>query len=404
MEHQICSLRSAMDEIDVRRARSLTPGCEQVLHLDHAGASLAPQPVLDAIIDHLQLEARIGAYRAAATAVPALDRTYDAVATLIGCDRTEVALTDSATRGWTTAVYSLPLREGDRLVTTRSEYGSNAIALLQLRRRTQCDLVLIDDDGQGHLDLDGLTRALDHPERTVVSLTHVPSHSGVVNPAALVGKLCREANAVFVLDACQSAGQLPLDVTALGCHILTATGRKFLRGPRGTGFLYVSEHLDLLEPLMLDMASATWIAPDRYEVRTDARRFEQWEANIAARVGLGVAIDLALDLGLDAIATRNAMLAEGLRARLERIAGVTLRDRGDDLSAITTFTLDDMPAAQVAETLRDEDINVAVSPASSSQLDLPHRGLDAVVRASVHYLTTDDELDRFAERIEALSV
>lgn len=392
-----------MDDIDVARARALTPGCEHVLHLDHAGASLAPQPVLDAVIDHLHLEARIGAYRAAATAAPALERTYEAVATLIGCGAGEIALTDSATRGWTTAVYSLPLSEGDRLVTTRSEYGSNAIALLQLRRRSQCELVLIDDDGHGHLDLDSLACALDHSQVTVVSLTHVPSHSGVVNPAASVGALCRDANAVFVLDACQSVGQLPLDVPTLGCHILTATGRKFLRGPRGTGFLYVSDDLGLVEPLMLDMASATWIAPDRYRVRTDARRFEQWEANIAARVGLGVAVDLAIELGLDAIAQRNAALAGGLRARLERIPGVTLQDRGDDLCAITTFTLESLSAAHVAESLREEDINVAVSPASSSQLELPHRGLEAVVRASVHYLTTDDELDRFAERIEALT-
>ena len=318
--------------------------------------------------------------------------------------RDEVALTDSATRGWTSVVYGLPMAAGDRLITTRSEYGSNAIALLQLQARTGCEIVLVEDDEHGQVDLEALAIALDHEHVALVSLTHVPTQSGLVNPAAAVGRLCREAGVLFVLDACQSAGQLPLDVEELGCHVLSATGRKFLRGPRGTGLLYVQRELALqLEPLVLDLHAATWVAPERYEIRLDARRFEMWESDVAGRIGLGVAVDHALGWGLDAIAERNATLAVGLRGRLAEIPGVTVRDRGAQLCAITTFTVDGVSAQDVAERLQTEGVNVSSSTATSAQLDLPHRGLDAVVRASVHYVTTDDELDRAAALIAKIA-
>ncbi|MEO7429177.1 MAG: aminotransferase class V-fold PLP-dependent enzyme, partial [Acidimicrobiales bacterium] len=254
------------------------------------------------------------------------------------------------------------------------------------------------------IDLDALAVALDHPHVAMVSLTHVPIQSGLVNPAAAVGALCREAGVLFVIDACQSAGQLPLDVAELGCHVLTGTGRKFLRGPRGTGFLFVQRELALqLEPIVLDMAAATWVAPNRYELQPDARRFEQWEADVAARIGLGVAVTQALEWGLDAIAARTAVLAADLRTRLTEIPGVVVRDRGERLCAITSFTVNGRSAEAVRAQLHDQGVNVATSVATSAQLDLPHRGLDAVVRASVHYVTTEAELARFAALVTQIA-
>lgn len=393
-----------MTGIDVAAARALTPGCERVLHLNHAGASLLPQPVLDAVIGHLRLEAEVGGYEAAAREAQAVEHTYDAIAALLGCDRDDVALSDSATRSWTSLVYSLPLAAGDRLITARSEYGSNAIALLQLQQRFGFELVLVEDDEHGQIDLDALAVALDHDRVAMVSLTHVPTQSGLVNPAAEVGRLCADAGALFVLDACQSAGQLPLDVAELGCHVLTATGRKFLRGPRGTGFLFVQRELSQhLEPIVLDLLAATWVAPDRYEIRPGARRFELWESDVAGRIGLGVAVDHALGWGLDAIAERTTELAAGLRARLADVPGVTVRDRGRRLCGITTFTVEGVPAEEVADRLRAQGTNVSVSTATSAQLDLAHRGLDAVVRASVHYVTTDEELDIAAAQVAVIA-
>lgn len=393
-----------MTGIDVAQARALTPGCNRVLHLNHAGASLVPQPVLDAVVGHLHLEAEVGGYEAERRHAEAIEHTYDAVAALLCCGRDEIALSDSATRSWASVVYSLPLAAGDRLITSRSEYGSNAIALLQLQRRTGCEIVLVEDDAHGQIDLDALALALDHDRVAMVSLTHVPTQSGLVNPAAAVGRLCGDAGALFVLDACQSAGQLPLDVAELGCQVLTATGRKFLRGPRGTGFLYVQRELcQQLEPIVLDMLAATWVAPERYEIRPDARRFEMWESDVAGRIGLGAAVDHAIGWGIEAIASRTEELAAGLRSRLADIPGVTVHDRGQQLCAIVTFTVDGLPAEAVAHRLRAQGTNVSVSTATSAQLDLPHRGLDAVVRASVHYITTDDEVDTAAAQVAAMA-
>lgn len=388
----------------MERARALTPGCEEVLHLNHAGASLLPQPVLDAVVGHLEREARTGGYEAAAEAEVELQRPYAALAELIGAAPDEIALLDSASRAWDMAVYSLPLEPRDRVLIGRAEYGANAISLLQLQRRTGCQLVLIEDDAHGQIDLEGLERALAEDDTALVSLVHVPTQSGLVNPAVEAGRLCRDAGVLFVLDACQSAGQLPLDVRELGCGILTGNGRKFLRGPRGTGFLYVHpELIPRIEPVMLDLHAARWTAPDRYEVREGAGRFEMWERDAAAQIGLGVAVEHALSWGIDSIATRNDALATGLRARLAEIPGVTVRDRGRQLCAITTFTIDGIDPEEVRRRLRAERVNVSVSTLDSAQLDLSNRGLESVVRASVHYVTTDDELDRFAHLLRQIA-
>ena len=386
------------------RARSLTPGCEHVLHLNHAGASLLPQPVLDAVVAHLQMEGRIGGYEAGEVATPQVERTYAALAELLGAHPSEIALMDSATRAWDMAVYSLPIEPQDRVLISRAEYGSNAIALLQLKRRTGCQLVLVDDDAHGQIDLEALERELAADHTAMVSLVHVPTQGGLVNPAVEVGNLCREAGVLFVLDACQSVGQLPVDVGELGCAILAGNGRKFLRGPRGTGFLYMrSELIPLVEPVMLDLHAATWTAPDRYEVRADARRFEMWEHDVAARIGLGVAVDHALSWGIDAIADRNRGLAEGLRRRLEDIPGVTVHDKGQQRCAIITFTVEGVAPEDVKARLRADAVNVSTTMATSAQLDLRNRGLDSLVRASVHYTTTEEELDRFADLIRAMA-
>jgi selenocysteine lyase/cysteine desulfurase len=390
--------------IDVDRARALTPGCEEVLHLNHAGASLLPQPVLDAMVGHLELEAHTGGYEAATDAAPALARTYAALAELFGAQPDQIALLDSASRAWDMAVYSLPLEPGDRVLIGRAEYGANAISLLQLKRRTGCQILLIEDDDHGQIDLDALERALDEGETAMVSLVHVPTQSGLVNPAVEVGRLCREAGVLLVLDASQSAGQLPVDVEEIGCGILTGNGRKFLRGPRGTGFLYVAPDLvTRIEPVMLDLHAASWVAPDRYEMRPDAGRFEMWERAAASQIGLGVAVDHALGWGIDAIAERNATLAAALRERLAEIPGVTVRDRGRQLCAITTFTVDGLAPDEIQRRLRAQGVNVSVTTLDSAQLDLSKRGLESVVRASVHYVTTDDELDRFANLVADLA-
>ena len=290
--------------IDVAAARADTPGVESVAHLNNAGAALPPEPVLDAVIEHLRREAWIGGYEAAAEREDRVEHTYDAVATLIGAQRDEIAIVENATRAWDMAFYSLQLRAGDRILTTNAEYASNYIPMRQVADRTGAAVVVVPDDDHGQVDVARLAGMLDERVK-LVSLVHVPSQGGLIQPAAAVGALSRAAGVPLLLDACQSVGQMPVDVEAIGCDMLSATGRKFLRGPRGTGFLYVRRGLiEQLDPPLLDLQAAEWQADGSYRIRPDARRFENWETNVATKIGLGVAIDYALAVGLEAIRER----------------------------------------------------------------------------------------------------
>ncbi|HVU67027.1 MAG TPA: aminotransferase class V-fold PLP-dependent enzyme [Ktedonobacteraceae bacterium] len=388
---------------DLQRARLETPGCEHVLHFNNAGSALPPQPVLDATIAHLQLEARIGGYEAAAQAHEAIEHTYDAVASLLNCAREEVALVESATHAWDLAFYAIPFKPGDRILTAKAEYASNYIAYLQLARKIGVTVEAIPNDEHGQLSVAALRQMLDERVK-LIAITHVPTSGGLVNPAAEVGKVAREHGILYLLDACQSVGQMPIDVASIGCDLLSATGRKYLRGPRGTGFLYVRNAiLDQLEPPFLDLHSAEWVAPDRYTVRADARRFESWESNLAARIGLGVAIDYALSWGMDKIWRRVRDLAYALRTRLSPLPGVIVHDRGITQCGIVTFTVEGQEPAEIRRVLAAQQINVTVAERNSTLLDLGERGLTSMVRASVHYYNSEEEVERFTRAIEALA-
>ena len=394
---------SQMDDgIDVARARAETPGCAHVVHLNNAGASLVPEPVLDAVVGHTQREAEIGGYEAADERRDRVERTYAAIAELIGCSPGEVAVVENATRAWDMAFYSFRFRPGDRILTTRAEYASNYIALAQVAQRTGAAIEVVPDDPAGQVDVDALAAMLDERVK-LVSLVHVPTQGGLVNPAADVGEITRQAGVPLLLDACQSVGQIPIDVDAIGCDILTAPGRKFLRGPRGTGFLYVRRDLiESLEPPFLDLHAADWLPDGTYRVRPDARRFENWETNYATKIGLGVAVDYALGWGIDDIRHRVSGLAESLRERLADIPGVSVHDLGRERCGIVTFRVADRDADTVAAELRSQGINVSASVAAYARLDLEHRGLPDLVRASVHYYNTEDELEALTRALATL--
>lgn len=385
--------------LDLAQARADTPACARMIHFNNAGSSLSPRPVVEAVAGHLALEQEIGGYEAEARAAPELASFYTGFASLLGARPDEIAYVENATRAWDMAFYGLPLTEGDRILTHGSEYASNVLALLQQAARRGLHLDLVPSDGTGQIDVEALERMI-QPRTRLVALTHVPTQGGLVNPAEAVGRIAHEHGLIYMLDACQSVGQMPVDVGAIGCHVLSGTGRKFLRGPRGTGFLYVSrEMIDRIEPPFIDLHAATWTGPDSYELAPGAKRFENSASYVAGRVGLARAVAYAQAIGLNAIEDRVTALASDLRARLADLPDVSVHDQGERKCGIVTFRVDGEAPAETAKRLAGRSMNVSVSIRRYAQLDLGARGLDALTRASVHYFNTEDEVERFVTAI-----
>lgn len=388
------------DLVDAIRAE--TPGVAQVNHLLACGSALMPRPVIDAVTGHLELEAGIGGYEAEEAMAGTLDSVYDAVARLLNADRDEIAVVENATVGWCQAFYALRFRPGDRILTSEAEYAANYVAFLQRQRRDGIVIDVVPSDATGALDLHALRSMLDERVK-LIAVTWIPTNGGLVNPAAEIGRIAADHDIRFLLDACQAVGQLPIDVRALQCDFLTGTGRKFLRGPRGTGFLYVRRALlDSLEPAMIDHFAAPWTGRDEYRLRPDARRFETWENSYALRAGLRAAVLYALDLGLEPIQQRAWSLASRLRTLLAELPGAQVRDLGDTNCAIVSFTVDGLDPEPTVAALGDRGIRIGASEPSSTLIDAQRRALPTLLRAAPHYYNTDAEIDALVAALGTL--
>lgn len=390
-------------QLDISKIRQETPGCSNVTHLNNAGAALMPNAVIKAYKDFFELESNIGGYEAARKNIEQIENVYSSIARLISCQKTEVAIVENATRAWDMAFYSIPFRSGDRILTCKSEYASNYIPMLQLAKKIGVEIEIIPNDSYGQVSVAALKQMIDARVR-LVAITHIPTNGGLINPAIEIGEVTRQNKILFLLDACQSIGHIPIDVNEIGCDMLSATSRKYLRGPRGVGFLYVrSEVINQLEPILLDLRSATWTSPTEYVVRNDARRFENWEANYCARVAMGAAIDYALNLDISATWQRIQELSSKLRLRLENIPQIQLLDLGKNRCGIVSFNLQGLTAAQVHKHLSENKINVSIADIEDTRLDMGERGINTMIRASVHYYNTPQELDLLCEKLKLLA-
>ncbi|QLH26344.1 aminotransferase class V-fold PLP-dependent enzyme [Streptomyces sp. Rer75] len=381
----------------IEALRRQTPGSSNRIHLNNAGAGLLSRQTLEAITAHLELEAAVGGYEAADQERDRIEATHTHIAQLIGGRPDEIALFDNSTHAWNAAFYSMTFKPGDRILTGRSEYGSNVLAYLHIAQRTGAEIVVVPNDASGQLDTTALADLID--DRTkLVGISHVPTSGGLVNPVAEIGRITRAAGVPFLLDATQSVGQFPVDVTEVGCDMLTATGRKFLRGPRGTGFLWVRpEALDYLEPPVNEVAASTWDGKRGFTWHDGARRFETWEASFSNVLGLSAAVQQALEIGMDHIGRRATELGTYLRDHLSALPGVTTYDLGRQRCAIVTAKIDAVPTADVAAALAAHSINVSTTDPMQTQFDTEDRGVHPLVRLSPHYYNTEAELDRAIE-------
>ena len=389
------------DPLALARWRAETPGCERLVHLNNAGAALTPAPVREAIARHLALEGEIGGYEAADARADALHGAYASLARLLGTDPANLAMQQNSTVAFSQAFAAFDLGPGDVILTSGTDYASNQILYLALARRRGVEIVRAPDAAEGGVDAEAVRELVARRRPALVALTWVPTNSGLVQPAEAVGEICRDAGVPYVLDACQAVGQMPVDVRRLHCDYLAGTSRKFLRGPRGVGFLYVSDR-ELARgayPLTVDMHGATWSDPDDFELTPDARRFESWEIPYALVLGLGTAAEYAMEVGIDTARQRSWALARHARERLATLAGVRVLDRGPTLCAITTAELGGRPAEAVKLALRERRINTSSSGRDDAVIDMDQKAAASALRISPHYYNTSGEIDAAMEAL-----
>ena len=357
--------------------------------------------VTEAVREHLELEARIGGYEAAAARRERSEGFYPAVAELLNAQPRQIAFTGSATESYNRALLSIPFAEGDVVVTTRQDYVSNQIAFFQLAKWRGVQVIRAADHPDGGVDIDDLARCIERHQPKLVAVTHIPTNTGLIQDVTAAGQLCRQAGCWYLVDACQSAGQLPLNVAAIGCDFLSATFRKFLRGPRGTGFLYVSDRVlsDGLEPRYLDLHSANWTGDNAYEVSEDARRFELWERSHALVHGAAAAARYATAIGLDNIEVRVQALAAELRRQLAEIKGVNVLDKGAELGGIVTCHIPSQAPQDLLQKLRQSNIHGSIVSYESARLDFDEKGVRWALRLSPHYYNTKEEIEKVTKEI-----
>jgi selenocysteine lyase/cysteine desulfurase len=386
-----------MQSMQLDEWRRETPGCARRLHLNNASAGLMPRPVVDAMTAHLALEQEIGGYEAADRAADRIADVYRRVAALVGGQPRNIAIVQSATMAFTQALAAFDFNPGDRIVTSQADYVSHQLAFLALAKRRGVEVCHAADGPDGSVDSGDVRALASHPRCRLVTMCWMPTNSGLVQDVRAVGEICRDLGVPYLVDACQAVGQLPIDVGVLRCDFLAATARKFLRGPRGIGFLYVSDRAlaQGLYPSTIDLNGAAWSSTDAFELVDSARRFEQWEQPYALVLGLGEAADYAMRVGVDTAALRARMLAARLRAQLGSISGWRVLDDRPNASAIVAVELGTVDPRVVVDELRRKEINTGATFRVWAQYHMGRQGVEAALRLSPHYYNTEDEIDRF---------
>jgi selenocysteine lyase/cysteine desulfurase len=398
-------MRAPADAPAVARWREDTPGCAKRIHLNNAGAAMVPRAVRQVVDQHLDLEDQLGGYEAAEARIEAFGQVGEDLGRLVGGQRRNIALAQNSTVAFAQALGAFDFAAGDSILTSRADYASNQIMYLSLAARLGVEVIRAPDLPIGGVDPDAVRDLVRRRRPALVALTWVPTNSGLVQDVAAVGEVCRAAEVPYLVDACQAVGQIPVDVAAIGCDYLAGTGRKFLRGPRGIGFLFVADRTLAAGayPLLVDMHGATWTDPDRFALTPDARRFESWEIAYALALGLGAAARYALDtVGIDTARARSHALAAYARDRLSEVPGVRVLDRGQELCAIVTVEPAGRQGADIKLALRARGINTSSPDREDAVIDMDAKGAASALRISPHYYNTASEIDTAVEALAEL--
>lgn len=390
------------EKFDLQIVRADTPGVNNTIFFNNAGASLRPRQVTDTVKKYLDAEDALGGHEASSEAADRIIKIYDSAAKLINAQPDEIALMESNTRAWHSVIYAMDLQKDDEVVLSAAEYISGQAAFVELQKRRGIVLHIIGYDENGFIDLVALRNCLSSKTR-LVALTHISTSNGTVHPVEEAGEIIKAGSgALYLLDACQSIGQIKVDVSQIGCDALTFTGRKYLRAPRGTGALYVSRTwFSKLFPLLPDGHRSHILGKFSLQHRPDARRFEVYETNFASMLGLGAAIDYALALGIECIQDQICALSQDLRKLLQKTEGIIVHEQNSSRSGIVTFSVEGIQADAVAKLLHSKGILVKPVNTNTAWLDLSTRNLDSAVRASVHYFNTKDEVRKLHAEITA---
>ena len=390
--------------MDLGKIRSETPGCDGMVHLNNAGAALMPAGVVDAIAQYLNIETKFGGYEAQDARRNAIESAYKSVGQIIGAEVKNVAFMENATVAFMQAVSAVPFERNDTILTTCNDYASNQIQFLSLQKRLGVDVIRAPDQPQGGVDVAAMSDLIDKHKPKLVCVTHVPTNSGLEQDVHAIGDLCRDIDTIYLVDACQSVGQMPIDVVDIGCDFLSATSRKFLRGPRGSGFLYVSDRLleQGLEPLFIDMRGANWTDPDSYQAIDSAKRFETWEFAWAQVLGTAAAVAYASDVGLESIRLRVQALVHRLREGLSRIDKVNVLGGHTELCGIVTATIDKFDPFKVVRALRAQGVNTSAQGRDYAVIDYDHKNVTGALRLSPHYYNTEIEIDQAVSAISRI--
>jgi len=356
--------------MNIQKIRKDTPGLDKVIHFNNAGCSLPVQSQLDAIYDYLREESMTGGYLMQSKHQQEINLFYQRAAQLINAQTDEIAITGNASEAFNHILYALPFEKGDVIITSEIEYSNNFINYIHLKNSRGIEIQMIRNLPNGDFDIMSLEKAISDKVK-LIAVTHVPTSSGVVAAVAAIGAIAKKHDILYLVDACQSIGQLPFDVEEIGCDFASATARKYLRGPRGLGFLYVKKSaIHHLVPQSLDNVTAHWQLGEQVNIDRKVTMFEHWEKSYALVTGFSEALRYLLDLGVE-----NTW---------ERIT---------ELAQYTRQQLDSLP----------EKINTSVTLPFSSLTDLHYRGLEnGAVRASIHYYNTKEEIDVLIKELKQL--